>query len=247
MNNQVNGVSVGADTPLGAIIASADDMEPIIYINLRRPEFDEDLELAIIEFWSTNTGLPDEKLYMTAHIYCDAADDKTIDTERVILRDIEECFCTGCCVRLERLFNSVVIKAGDDPKHPGIYIDLHHPNDDYDIPLVLVEFSADDADNPSGEPRIASYICGDSAIEDYTNRVVHQNIEEYFRTEDVSEHQSDGCRREYIDEPLVLNRENFDSCEWTAYCKLAGGLPPERTQRIVFHVNRIDSCVIPQI
>lgn len=236
---------IRTDTPLGAIIARTDEAEYGIYIDLRRPDFDEDLELAFIEFSAGNAGSSEEKPYITIYVYGDAAKNGTAGL--IVHRDSGDCFCTGCGACPERLFDVVVMTAGSDPKHPGIYIDLHHSETGYDIPLFLIEFSADDADNPNGEPRIAAYIWGDARKEDYSERAVYQHVEEYFRTEETSTEISAGssrpgcCRREYIDEPFALDRRNFDSSEWAVYCKLAGGLPPDRTKRIVFHVDRIDS------
>lgn len=72
-----------------------------------------------------------------------------------------------------------------DGAHPGIYIDLHRPDTDCDMPLALVEFSADDADFMDGIENIITRVWGDARQEDYTDRVVHQNIEEYFKPEEV--------------------------------------------------------------
>lgn len=88
-------------------------------------------------------------------------------------------------LRTETPLGAIIARATTDPDHPGIYIDLRRTDATDDMPLALVEFSADDADYPAGEPHIISRIWGDSQDESYTQRVVHRNVEEYFATEEV--------------------------------------------------------------
>ena len=66
-----------------------------------------------------------------------------------------------------------------DPVHPGVYIDLRRPGSECDMPLALVEFSADDTDFPDGEKNIITCVWGNSSNESYTMRAGHQNIEAF--------------------------------------------------------------------
>lgn len=79
---------------------------------------------------------------------------------------------------------TLVVKAALDTQHPGVYVDLRRPGAECDLPLALVEFSADDADFLEGDQNIITRVWGNARQEEYTLRTVHQNIEEYFRTEE---------------------------------------------------------------
>lgn len=88
-------------------------------------------------------------------------------------------------LQVDTPLGAIIIRAATDPVHPGVYIDLRRADTDQDMPLALVEFSADDADRPNGEKNLITRIWGDGTLEDYTMRVVHQNVETYFATEKV--------------------------------------------------------------
>lgn len=77
----------------------------------------------------------------------------------------------------------LVVRAAADPEHPGFYIDLRRSDFDADMPVALVEFSADDSDFSEGDKHIVTRIWGDAKQEDCTSRVVHQNIENFFQME----------------------------------------------------------------
>lgn len=65
-----------------------------------------------------------------------------------------------------------------DPAHPGIYIDLCR--DDKAVPLALVEYSEDDVDSDIKENAVVTRVWGDGGQEDYTERIIHENIEKAF-------------------------------------------------------------------
>ena len=79
---------------------------------------------------------------------------------------------------------TIVVKAALDSQHPGVYVDLRRPGTECDLPLALVEFSADDADFIDGDQNIITRVWGNARQEDYTMRTVHQNIEQYFKSEE---------------------------------------------------------------
>lgn len=78
-------------------------------------------------------------------------------------------------LRAKTPLGTVTAQATLDPEHPGIWLDLCRGEDE--IPLALVEFSADDADLLDGSQNVITRVWGDARQEDYTDRVVHQNIE----------------------------------------------------------------------
>ncbi len=85
-------------------------------------------------------------------------------------------------LRTETPLGAIIARSATDPNHPGIYIDLRRGVDDPDMPLALVEFAADEADMPAA---LITRVWGNATQEDYTERVVHQNVERYFTTEEV--------------------------------------------------------------
>ncbi len=70
--------------------------------------------------------------------------------------------------------------AATDPAHPGIYIDLIHPETGKEISLALVEYcgaSDQDTDLPEKEG-IITRVWGDRRKEDYTDRILHRMNEQ---------------------------------------------------------------------
>lgn len=47
-------------------------------------------------------------------------------------------------------------------------------------------------------------------------------------------------------EPIIWEPEDWTPEEWETLCKVSGDLPPDRTQRIVFHLSEMESYVIPK-
>ena len=76
----------------------------------------------------------------------------------------------------------LVVKASTDMNNPGVYIDFRQPGCDSDVPVALVEVTSDEAD-VGGKPILITRIWGDLMLEEYTNRIIHQNIEKYFHNE----------------------------------------------------------------
>lgn len=66
-----------------------------------------------------------------------------------------------------------------DPAHPGIYIDLKRDGE-CGAPIAMTEFSCDEADLEEGAAHIITRVWNNCAKEDYSTRVVHKGIEEYF-------------------------------------------------------------------
>ncbi|WP_191400072.1 hypothetical protein [Flavonifractor sp. An306] len=64
--------------------------------------------------------------------------------------------------------------AATDPIHPGISIEMHRTDNDYELLLALVELDGAD---------IVSRIWGDANVEDYTCKEVHRGIEAAFDTD----------------------------------------------------------------
>lgn len=91
-------------------------------------------------------------------------------------------------VGVETPLGTIVVKTALDSEHPGVYIDLRRKGCECDMPLVLVEYCGDEADKPDGEKNIITRVWGNAGQEDYTERVVHEGIEDYFAPEEPDEY-----------------------------------------------------------
>ena len=88
-------------------------------------------------------------------------------------------------LRVETPLGAIIARPSNDSNYPGIWIDLRRPDSDDDMSLALVECA------PTGlesAPELVTHVWGDALQEDSTKRIVHTNVEEYFRLED-SEHE----------------------------------------------------------
>lgn len=92
---------------------------------------------------------------------------------------------------VETPLGTLVAYAGTDPAYPGIYIDLQRNGFGTDAPLVLAEFTETEADMEN-EGNLISRIWGNVSEEDYSDRVVHTGIADFFSTEDAT-----GSKQEY--------------------------------------------------
>ena len=81
------------------------------------------------------------------------------------------------------LFRSIIARPSNDPENPGIWIDLHRPGADRSLQLALVEYSTDEGDLLKDEGHIITRIWGDGHQQEYTERVLHDGIEDCFHTE----------------------------------------------------------------
>ena len=88
-------------------------------------------------------------------------------------------------VRVETPLGDLTAKSsGWGPDYPGIHIDLRRSDADQDMMLALVEFTKTEGDLPDGEGHIITRVYGDDGDE-YTHRIVHTGIEEYFKMEEA--------------------------------------------------------------
>ena len=86
-------------------------------------------------------------------------------------------------LRVETPLGTIIVRPSCNSEHPGVWIDLCRTKADDDMPLALIEFSNDDSDLPEGQPNLITRVWGNGGDESYTDRIVHQGIEEYFRIE----------------------------------------------------------------
>jgi len=87
-------------------------------------------------------------------------------------------------LRVETPLGTIIVRPSCNSEHPGVWIDLCRTKADDDMPLALIEFSNDDTDLPEGQPYLITRVWGNGRDESYTDRIVHQGIEEYFGIEE---------------------------------------------------------------
>ena len=80
---------------------------------------------------------------------------------------------------VETPFGTLVAYASIDPNYPGIYIDLRREEFVEDMPVALIEATDTEGDVPEGR-NLITRVWGDGQDQDYTERVIHKNIEEFF-------------------------------------------------------------------
>lgn len=97
---------------------------------------------------------------------------------------MSELYASPSSLRVETPLGTIIARINTDPDYPGIWLDLRRPDVDDDMPLALVEFCQDEGDLPDGKPNIITRVWADGGKDEYTNRIVHRGIEEYFKIEE---------------------------------------------------------------
>ena len=120
----------------------------------------------------------------------------TLDREYIVLNDeqvdVMEDDEGVRWVRLEHAQREAAQNEPDDEpvidsKFPGIAISLTRPGAEIGRMLALTEFCSGDntdcPDFPATDDEVITRVWGDGLNEDYTTRVVHENIEKFFEQE----------------------------------------------------------------
>ena len=97
--------------------------------------------------------------------------------------------CRMACDALRRTklsvktpLGDIVAEASGGSEYPGIWLSLRQPGEQYEPSLALVEYTSSEAD--IREPALITRVWGDAMQEEYTDRIVHQGIDEYFKIEE---------------------------------------------------------------
>ena len=67
-------------------------------------------------------------------------------------------------LRVETPLGAILVRVSDDPDHPGVWIDLRRPDVGEDMP---------------------TRVWGDGMRLEYTDRIVHQGIDYFFKIEEA--------------------------------------------------------------
>lgn len=81
-------------------------------------------------------------------------------------------------IKTETPLGTLTAYKSTDPAHPGIYVDLCRGGKE--VPMALIEYTEDDADRDIEKNAMVTRIWGDAGQEDYTERIIHKNIENAF-------------------------------------------------------------------
>lgn len=126
------------------------------------------------------TGLPP---HMTERIVLSNVTMERYLSQKSEAKNFKEEIVPHGILRVETPMGALIATAGGDPEYPGIWIELRRPDVSYDLALALVEYTKTEADLPKNG-FVISRIFGNALIDDYTDRVIHENIEEFFKIED---------------------------------------------------------------
>lgn len=97
---------------------------------------------------------------------------------------IEKAEKQASIIRVETPLGALIARPSyGAPDYPGIYVDIRRQDADQDLALALVEFTATEGDLPD-TGHIITRVYGDALAEEYTERVVHEKIEDYFKVDD---------------------------------------------------------------
>ena len=80
---------------------------------------------------------------------------------------------------VETPFGTLVAYSSSDPYYPGIYIDLRRDGFPEDMPVALIESTDTEAD-AEGKGNLITRVWGDGKEQDYTDRIIHKNMDEFF-------------------------------------------------------------------
>lgn len=118
---------------------------------------------------------------------CGEGNDSEEDLERQAADAIEELIemaeKQANIIRVETPLGALIARPSyGEPDYPGIYVDIRRRDADQDLALALVEFTATEGDLPAAG-HIITRVYGDAMADEYTDRVVHDKIEDYFNVE----------------------------------------------------------------
>lgn len=68
-----------------------------------------------------------------------------------------------------------------DPSNPGILIDLHRQGYESDAPLCMAEYTETEGDAEG--PHLITRVWEDVRSMEYTDRIIHEKMDEFFRGE----------------------------------------------------------------
>ncbi len=81
-------------------------------------------------------------------------------------------------MRIETPLGAIIVRESRDPEHPGVWVDLRRTDADMDASLALIEYCKDEGD--LNDAAIITRVWGDAMNDEYTERVVHTGVEQFF-------------------------------------------------------------------
>lgn len=103
-------------------------------------------------------------------------------------------------VRVETPLGTIIARPSDyGERYPGLFVTLHRDDADRDLLLALVKVINENDERTESEGRIITRVYGDALAEEYTERVIHEKIEDYFKAKDARYKE----QQEWIDEVIA--------------------------------------------
>lgn len=85
-------------------------------------------------------------------------------------------------INVETPMGTIVAYASCNSSYPGILIDLHRSECETDAPLCMAEYTETEWD-VGEDPHIITRIWEDVCSIEYTDRIIHEKMDEFFRKE----------------------------------------------------------------
>ena len=79
-------------------------------------------------------------------------------------------------MKIETPLGTLTVHKSNDTSYQGFQIELHRPNELIGMTVALIE-----VDKTEKEPQLSTRVWGDGLEADYTTKVVHKNIEDFFK------------------------------------------------------------------
>lgn len=81
-------------------------------------------------------------------------------------------------IRVNTPVGTLIARPSCDSYYPGIWIDLYRSDAECDMGVALIECPYA---KEGQERELVTRVWGDGLEEDYTDKIVHENVDEYFR------------------------------------------------------------------
>ena len=99
--------------------------------------------------------------------------DQLVILQKSDVQDGDKLPCISPGLSAETPLGTIVAKPCTDKENPGLWIELYRPESKVGMALALVEYSGEDKE-------LVTRVWGNAQSEDYTDKVPHNYVEEYF-------------------------------------------------------------------
>ena len=137
-------------------------------------------------------------------------------------------------LRVETPVGMIVATPHADEEYPGMCIELSRPDGEASLSLALVEYDAE-------IKKLATRVWGNAMSEDYTDKVTHERIEEYFSDGLVRQNDLMACSisrlAEYLSDNIYRSNSewHFQDCDFAI-------IDEDTDLSDLSRIRKIDAC-----